>query len=84
MKFIISYDLRNPGQNYTSLYSALSCLAAVRITESCWLVQTENINVFGLRNYLSQFLDCNDILFVARIMEFSQKNLSAEAIGILT
>ena len=83
MKIIVSYDLRAPGQNYTSFYRALRCLEAVKITESCWLIHSQK-NVFELRDYLSQFLDYNDILFVARTREFSQKNLTVEAIDILT
>ena len=83
MKFLLVYDLKSPNQNYDSLYRALACLSAVRISESCWTISRNNISAFFLKSYLTQYIDSNDILFIAQIKESSYKNIPIEAINLL-
>lgn len=80
MKLLLVYDLRSPSQNYDSLYRALACLSAVRIAESCWIVVNDLVSIFSLKAYLSQYIDSNDVLFIARINEVFYENLPIEAI----
>lgn len=84
MRYLIIYDLISPSQNYNALYKALKIFPEhIRITESCWVIREKNVSVIKLREYLSQYLDYNDKLFVTKISEFSHINLPAEAINIL-
>ena len=84
MKYLVTYDLKKPTKNYSALYRAISIFPErVKITESCWVILAQNVSVSSLRNYLSEYLDSNDILFVTRINEYAQKNLSLEIIDSL-
>ena len=83
MKLLLVYDLRSPNQNYDSLYRALSCLSAIRIAESCWIVVNDNISAFSLKAYISQYIDSNDVLYIARINEAFYENIPIEAVHLL-
>lgn len=65
--YIISYDLKNPGRDYSALYSAIkSNRYWNHPLESMWIVRTyENANV--LYNSLSRTIDKNDLLFISEI-----------------
>jgi CRISPR/Cas system-associated endoribonuclease Cas2 len=64
--YIVSYDLRKPGRNYDSLYSAIKTYTKwARINESVWAVVTPQSAV-QIRDYLGQFMDSNDRLFVVK------------------
>ncbi|OFW99571.1 MAG: hypothetical protein A3E78_00270 [Alphaproteobacteria bacterium RIFCSPHIGHO2_12_FULL_63_12] len=62
---IITYDLRQPGKDYTSLFNAIKSLGkAVRYQLSAWYVSSEQ-GVVQARDYLQRFMDSNDSIFVA-------------------
>lgn len=63
--YLVSYDLRAPGRNYTPLYSQLKRLG-LRALESVWLVQAEQ-TAPQLHDALHTYLDRNDGLLVAEI-----------------
>jgi len=64
--YIISYDLRKPGQDYDALYEAIKSYGTwAHINKSVWAVVTTNSAV-QVRDYLSQFMDSNDRLFVVK------------------
>ena len=64
MRYTISYDLNRPGQNYQPLWDALRQIGAHRVLQSHWITRRNNTSASGLRNYLQQFIDSNDRLFV--------------------
>ena len=65
MLYIISYDLRKPGQDYKNLYAALKKISAKRVMQSLWAVKRINTNPVKLRDYLRTFVDADDRLLVA-------------------
>ena len=67
MKYSISYDLRKPGRDYKTLYEALALLNAKRMLESQWVANRSNTNASGLRDYLQQYIDPNDGLFLCTL-----------------
>ena len=61
--YIVSYDLRNE-RDYPELYAALKAYGTwARMTASTWAVVTPE-SAAEIRNYLSQFMDPDDRLFV--------------------
>lgn len=64
MKYVISYDLQRPGQNYEALYNKLRRFNAKRILQSQWVFNCINANAQGLRDYFKKYLDSNDRILV--------------------
>lgn len=64
---IIEYDLRAPGRDYTSLYSAIKGYGIYdHITESTWFIKTD-ASCVQVRDHLAAYIDSNDRLFVATL-----------------
>jgi hypothetical protein len=66
MAKIVTYDLRSPGKDYSSLIAAIKRYTNCKITESCWLLSTID-SCEAIRNYLQQYMDSNDRLFVGAL-----------------
>ncbi len=66
MKYIVSYDLDRPGQDYTNLINLLNHLGALHLQESVWIVES-NLTATALGNNLLSVMDRNDEIFVAGI-----------------
>lgn len=63
--YIIVYDLRNQ-RDYESLYKAIKSYGTwAHILESTWAIVTAQTAV-QVRDYLSQYLDSDDGLFVVK------------------
>lgn len=61
---IVTYDLRAPGRDYSSLYDKFKAYPAwAKITESTWLLKTDKSCV-DVRNDIDSALDSNDRIFV--------------------
>ncbi len=76
MRFLITYDLRKPGQDYQPLWDALGGLGAVRLLESVWYV-SGNYTSLQLRDYLWKFMDANDLLLVVRFDDWAGVTMNA-------
>jgi hypothetical protein len=64
--YIISYDLKKPGQNYDELYKAIKSYGTwAKINESLWAVVTTS-TAPQIRDKLSAHLDANDRIFVIK------------------
>jgi len=64
---IIEYDLRAPGRDYDSLFSAIKAYGIyAHITESTWFIKT-NDSCIQVRDNLLAYMDTNDRLFVAAL-----------------
>lgn len=64
--YLVSYDLRAPGQNYEALYAAIKSYGYwARINESFWAVVTPQ-SAKQIRDYLLSFMDQNDRIFVVK------------------
>lgn len=68
MKYMISYDLKKPGQNYELLYDELKdVFKAKRVLESQWVFERNNTSAIKLREHFRKFIDTNDRLLVIAI-----------------
>lgn len=71
--FLITYDLKQPGRNYNSLFAAIRALGPgqyLRPLESVWILAITSplwVNALGIRNELAQHIDMNDGLMVIEI-----------------
>lgn len=66
MHYLITYDLRAPGQDYQQLIARLESLGAVRNLASTWTVYRRNTSASDLYTDLWRFMDSNDLLLVVR------------------
>lgn len=64
--FLVSYDLRAPGRDYSRLYTRLSGWRAVKALESDWLIDAET-TAYAIRDDLMSYVDANDRLLVAKL-----------------
>ena len=67
MKYMISYDLVAPGQDYQTLYDALEEFSAKRVLESQWVFNRVSTTPSNLRDYFLKFIDSNDRLLIVEI-----------------
>lgn len=66
--YCVSYDLRKSDRNYNDLYTAIKSFGTWwHQTESVWFVKSTNRESSTIREYLKQFIDENDLLFVIRV-----------------
>jgi hypothetical protein len=67
MRYLISYDLHRPGQNYDAVIKAMNDLGAVRVLLSQWAVRRANTSANALRDHLVRYVDANDRILVVSI-----------------
>lgn len=60
---IVTYDLCAPKRDYDRIISAIDVYDSVRLTESCWLIRSNN-TADAVRDYLKNFIDSDDKLAV--------------------
>lgn len=64
---LITYDLRQPGRDYTSLFTEIQSLGNWwHCLESVWIVKT-NLSSAQVRDRLARCLDSNDKLLVVKL-----------------
>lgn len=67
MVYVVAYDLRKPDRNYEDLIKELKSFGTWwHQTGSVWIIVTSKTTV-EVRDYLKQFIDSNDKLFVSQI-----------------
>lgn len=67
MVYIVTYDLKKPIRNYEDLYKGLQSFGTWwHQTGSVWIIVTHK-SAAEVRDYLRQFIDSNDKLFVGRL-----------------
>lgn len=83
MKYLVSYDLNNPGQNYDCLIACIQAYGScANINRSCWAIETHQ-TAAQIRNNLTQHLDSNDTLFVCEIQSWASLNLKKNTAALL-
>lgn len=66
--YSITYDLTNPGRDYETLTGAIKNYGYWwHQTGSVWVIYANNTSTAIIRDYLKQFIDRNDKLFVAKL-----------------
>lgn len=63
---LITYDLCAPGQDYKYLIKAIEQYENVKITESCYVINTSQTPK-EIRETLKRFLDSGDRIFVTNL-----------------
>ncbi len=69
MKYLISYDLRNPDRDYQKLYDKLDQLDAVGLLGSVWIVDVDEKSAERVLERLRRFIDKNDRLLIVRFVK---------------
>ncbi len=76
---LVTYDLKQPGQNYGPVHDYLRQFAHCKQMESVWLLDTTTTTE-TIREGVRARADNNDIVFVARLMrEWSSWNYTCAA-----
>ncbi len=66
--YMISYDLKVPGRDYTSLYEKIKSLGDWQHPlESVWLLATSEYNEDSIYQELKPVLDANDLLLILKV-----------------
>jgi hypothetical protein len=65
-KYIVTYDLRKPGQNYDALIAAIKKYTWAKVTESSWFIKTSD-SASVVRDNLTRHIDSGDRLMVAAL-----------------
>lgn len=80
-KYLITYDLKTPGKNYSGLYEAIKGLGAWwHYLDSTWIIKSQTLDSTQIFNRLQPHIDNNDnILVVEIIPTHSQGLLPPEA-----
>ncbi len=66
MKYLISYDLTKPGQNYARLHAELQRAGARRVLQSAWALNTTT-SATQIANWLRQYVDLSDRILVTEL-----------------
>ena len=65
--YLVSYDLRTPGKDYTTLWTAIQgYVDCCRALASQWLICAD-ATAEEVRTHLLGFIDKNDCLFVSEV-----------------
>ncbi|WBX83547.1 hypothetical protein [Sphingosinicella microcystinivorans] len=64
--FLVTYDLKKPGQNYEPVHDYLKQYNYCKGLESVWLLDTE-VPASKIRDDLSKLIDTNDETFIVRL-----------------
>lgn len=64
---LVTYDLKQPGRNYTPVHEYLKRFTYCKYLESVWLLDT-HISAGTVRDELRKVIDANDVVFVTRIV----------------
>ena len=77
-RYIVTYDLSQPGRDYDDLYERIQSYDSVRITESSWGIATDQ-SAKEVRDHLALALDDNDKLLVGTLGTSAWTRLSTKA-----
>lgn len=64
--YIVTYDLKTPGKDYSSLISKIKTYSYSKICESVWIVKSNRSSSDVIDSLLNE-IDYNDRLFVAKL-----------------
>lgn len=67
--YLISYDLSQPGRNYSGLYDAIKEISGTwaHVAESAWIVVANDQTTATIRDSLTDVMDNNDKLIVCKL-----------------
>ncbi len=65
--YIVTYDLKKEGQDYTSLINTIKKYNNIHVMRSVWFIKSNN-TATEINNQLKKYIDKNDLLFVSEII----------------
>lgn len=75
-KFLITYDLKKPGQNYPKLFEQIKRLGnAFHCMQNTWLLKSDMSSMEILRHLENQ-VDGGDSVFVVQIADWASLNVA--------
>ena len=78
--YIISYDLKVPGRDYTPLYSKIKALGEWQHPlESTWVIKTETYDQNQIYESLKEVLDSNDLLLIFKVFPDARQGWLAKS-----
>lgn len=79
MVYLITYDLRVPGRDYTSLYNAIKEYSDWQHpVESTWFISS-GLQANDIYDYVRQFIDNNDRLLVIQVDKTNKQGWLAKS-----
>jgi len=75
--YIVTYDLRKPGQNYSDLYQSIKSYDWCHCLDSTWLIHTSCTAEQVYKKLLS-YIDKNDLLLIVEFGSDYQGYMSQE------
>jgi hypothetical protein len=76
---LVTYDLKQPGRNYSAVHEYLRQFIYCKNMESVWLLDT-TVGLETIREGVRTRADSNDVVFVVRLMrEWSSWNYGCAA-----
>jgi len=67
-KYMVTYDLRKPGQNYDNLIAAIKTYKNAKVTESTWFIAAD-ATASEVHKRLYAHMDSSDRLMVAGLSD---------------
>lgn len=61
--FLITYDLKNPGQDYSGVLKTIKSVPWTQLSESSYAIDTTS-SVEEVKKVLRSFMDANDTLYI--------------------
>lgn len=75
MKYLVTYDLLSPGQDYDKLYDAIKSLSSdYRKMQNVWFIKS-SLSAEYIRNTLKDAVDKNDKIFVCKPEDWASSNM---------
>jgi hypothetical protein len=74
MKYLISYDLTLPGQDYKNLISGLQRSGARKVLLSAWVIET-SWSAPAIRDWVMKLTDKNDRVLVTEFGQWASSNV---------
>jgi hypothetical protein len=67
-KYIITYDLNKPGQDYETLIDAIKTYDYINAMKSTWFIRT-SLSASDIRDHLNPLIDSSDSIFISEITQ---------------
>lgn len=78
--YVVSYDLKTPGRDYSPLYDAIKELGEWQHPlESTWVIATEEFDENSIYTHLKKTLEDRDLLLILEIKPESRQGWLAKS-----
>jgi hypothetical protein len=65
--YLVSYDLDQPGKDYTGVIAAIQRLGGVKVLYSEWVIPTVPLTTRQVFDKLAPFIDANDRVLIIEL-----------------